>query len=47
MKYLQTVIPALLAFTGSTHGSVDNLNDGNFVQTDRQYFMKFQYLFRI
>ena len=47
MKYLPTVIPMLLAFTGSTHGSVDNLNNGNFVQTDRQYFMKFQYLFRI
>ncbi|TFB13834.1 hypothetical protein E3V33_00695 [Candidatus Marinimicrobia bacterium MT.SAG.4] len=34
-------------FIGSTHGSVDNLDNGNFVQADRQYFMKFQYLFRI
>jgi len=39
--------PFSVFFIGSTHGSVDNLNDGNFVQADRQYFMKFQYLFRI
>ncbi|MCH7619783.1 MAG: carbohydrate binding family 9 domain-containing protein [Candidatus Marinimicrobia bacterium] len=39
--------PFSVFFVGSTHGSVDNLNNGNFVQTDRQYFMKFQYLFRI
>jgi len=36
-------------FIGSTHGSFDNADDGklDFVQADRQYFMKFQYLFRI
>ena len=39
--------PFSVFFIGSTHGSVDYLNDGNFVQADRQYFMKFQYLFRI
>ena len=39
--------PFSVFFVGSTHGSVDYLNDGNFVQADRQYFMKFQYLFRI
>jgi len=39
--------PFSVFFIGSTHGSVDNLNNGNFVQEDRQFFMKFQYLFRI
>ena len=39
--------PFSVFFIGSTHGSVDNLNKGNFVQAVRQYFMKFQYLFRI
>ena len=36
-------------FIGSTHGSFDDAsNKGlDFVQADRQYFMKFQYLFRI
>ena len=39
--------PFSVFFIGSTHGSVDNFNNGNFVQADRQFFMKFQYLFRI
>ena len=36
-------------FIGSTHGSFDDASNRglNFVQADRQYFMKFQYLFRI
>jgi len=36
-------------FIGSTHGSFDDASSKglDFVQADRQYFMKFQYLFRI
>jgi len=36
-------------FIGSTHGSFDDESKRglDFVQADRQYFMKFQYLFRI
>ena len=41
--------PFSVFFIGSTHGSFDdaNIRGLDFVQADRQYFMKFQYLFRI
>ena len=39
--------PFSVFFIGSTHSSEESVLTGDFIQSERQFFMKFQYLFRI
>jgi len=39
--------PFSVFFIGSTHNSSESVLTDNFMQSERQFFMKFQYLFRI